>query len=146
MTGPSWLPVLGIIATLLGGGGGITALLLVRRQGRRLNADTADVLSKTAITLVQPLEQRLISAETRAAGAERRADTAEERADAADHNLRLIGYQLDGMRRDVERLQRLLRQTRQIVMDPATDSNPAAAITLLRDFFAREAGHFQHGE
>lgn len=68
---PGWLTwALGLLAAV-GPGGGLAALLLVRRQGRRLRADAAQVLSSAAVALVGPLEQRLDSAEQELAAARR---------------------------------------------------------------------------
>jgi hypothetical protein len=67
---PLWLTIVSLVLTLVAGGGGITALVLVTRQGRKLDADTtktradsAQVLTSATITLLQPLEERLAAAE-----------------------------------------------------------------------------------
>jgi hypothetical protein len=57
------MQVLGLLLTVLGAGGGLGSLLLVRRQRGKLSADTAHVLSAAAITMVKPLEERLSATE-----------------------------------------------------------------------------------
>lgn len=64
-----------IVVAALGllGGGSLTGLLLVKRQARKVSADAqvseataAEVLSKTAASLVEPLSRQLKEAEGRA--------------------------------------------------------------------------------
>ncbi|GAB7039693.1 MULTISPECIES: hypothetical protein [Catenuloplanes] len=59
------LTVIAALGGLLGAAGGLT----VWAQRRKLQADTADVLTDTALTLVQPLRERVteLEAETREA-------------------------------------------------------------------------------
>jgi hypothetical protein len=67
---PLWLTIVSLVLTAVAGGGGITALVLVVRQSRKIEADTtkvrvesAQVLTSATITLLQPLEERLAAAE-----------------------------------------------------------------------------------
>lgn len=67
---PLWLSLVSLAFTLVAGGGGVTALVLVTRQGRKIEAETgkaradsAQVLTSAAVTLLQPLEERLAAAE-----------------------------------------------------------------------------------
>lgn len=68
----AWIPV--IVAIFGGlGSGGLAGLLLIRRQAKKVDADTdlteasaADTLAGVAVKLVEPLTQRLAEAESRA--------------------------------------------------------------------------------
>lgn len=55
----SWVQILITVVGLLGGAGGIAAVATVAVQRRKLKADTADVLTDTALQLVEPLKARV---------------------------------------------------------------------------------------
>lgn len=68
----SWIPVIVAVVGSLGGAV-LTSLLLIRRQAKKLDADTdlteaqaADTLAGVAVKLVEPLTKRLAEAEARA--------------------------------------------------------------------------------
>jgi hypothetical protein len=60
---PVWLQVLLSVIAALGGTGGVVAAGAVLVQRRKLKADTADVLTDTALTLVKPLRERVAELE-----------------------------------------------------------------------------------
>lgn len=61
--GPSWVQILLSIIGILGGTGGVGAMATVLLQRRKFNAEAADVLTDTALTLVQPLKLRVAELE-----------------------------------------------------------------------------------
>jgi hypothetical protein len=70
-SGSLWLQILLSAVAVLGGGGGIAAMSAVLLQRRKFRADAADVITDTALTLVEPLKTRVreLEEETRRAGA-----------------------------------------------------------------------------
>lgn len=82
---PGWLSVFAALMTAVGSMGlvgGLSGLLLVRRQGRKVSADTTSVLTTAAVALVAPLEQRLGAAETQLRTTQARLWALERRLDA----------------------------------------------------------------
>lgn len=75
-TGPPWIQILLSVVGLLGGTGGITAIAAVALQRRKFRADAADVLTDTALTLVDPLKTRVAELEAETQRARRQAATA----------------------------------------------------------------------
>ena len=68
----AWIPVIVAVFGSLGSGW-LAALLLIRRQAKKLDADTdlteasaADTLAGVAVKLVEPLTKRLADAESKA--------------------------------------------------------------------------------
>ncbi|MEV4760325.1 hypothetical protein AB0J86_35205 [Micromonospora sp. NPDC049559] len=72
-TGPPWVQILLSALGLLGGTGGITAIVTVLLQRRKFQADTADVLTDTALTLVEPLKMRVRELESEASNSRQQA-------------------------------------------------------------------------
>ncbi|MDR7278944.1 hypothetical protein [Catenuloplanes atrovinosus] len=64
------LTAIAALGGLLGAAGGIAVLA----QRRKLRADAADVITDTALTLVQPLRERVAELEERARAATRQVD------------------------------------------------------------------------
>ncbi|GIG92495.1 hypothetical protein [Plantactinospora endophytica] len=62
-SGPPWIQILLSAIGILGGGGGVASVAAVLLQRRRFRADAADVLTDTALTLVQPLKVRVAELE-----------------------------------------------------------------------------------
>ncbi|MGI5149141.1 hypothetical protein ACQEVC_22715 [Plantactinospora sp. CA-294935] len=62
-SGPPWVQILLSAIGILGGGGGVASAAAVLLQRRRFRADAADVLTDTALTLVQPLKLRVAELE-----------------------------------------------------------------------------------
>jgi hypothetical protein len=60
---PPWVVAAALVLTAVGGAAGLSAPFLVRRQHSKLKADTAQVITGAAVTLVEPLERRLAEAE-----------------------------------------------------------------------------------
>lgn len=58
-TGPPWVQTLIAVVAVIGGGGGLAALATVVLQKRKFKADAADVLTDTALTLLDPLKAEL---------------------------------------------------------------------------------------
>jgi alkylation response protein AidB-like acyl-CoA dehydrogenase len=61
--GPPWVQILLSAIGIVGGTGGIAAVATVLLQRRKFKADAADVLTDTALTLVQPLKLRVAELE-----------------------------------------------------------------------------------
>jgi alkylation response protein AidB-like acyl-CoA dehydrogenase len=61
--GPSWVQILLSIIGILGGTGGVGAMATVLLQRRKFHAEAADVLTDTALILVQPLKLRVAELE-----------------------------------------------------------------------------------
>jgi len=66
-----WVPVIVAVVSLFGGGA-LTALLLVKRQARKLTADTeltranaTEILTNVAVTLVGPITDQLNEAKAK---------------------------------------------------------------------------------
>lgn len=59
---PSWMTYTLAALAAIGGLGGMTGLgafLMLKKSGRKMDADTASILTTAATTLVKPLEQRV---------------------------------------------------------------------------------------
>lgn len=74
--GPPWIQILLSVVGLLGGTGGVTAIATVALQRRKFRADAADVLTDTALTLVDPLKTRVAELEAETQRARRQAASA----------------------------------------------------------------------
>ncbi|GAB3139031.1 hypothetical protein GCM10027290_07450 [Micromonospora sonneratiae] len=72
-SGPIWVQTLLSAVAVLGGAGGITAVVTVLTQRRKLKADAADVLTDTALTLIDPLRARVADLEAETARARQQA-------------------------------------------------------------------------
>jgi NAD(P)H-dependent flavin oxidoreductase YrpB (nitropropane dioxygenase family) len=57
--GPSWVALVIAVAAAVGGVGGVVALLNLPKMRRKMDADTADVLTKAALALVEPLRRQV---------------------------------------------------------------------------------------
>lgn len=57
--GPNWASILVTVVGVVGGGGGLAALIGLLLQRRKFKADAADVLTDTALTLLEPLKVRV---------------------------------------------------------------------------------------
>ena len=102
---PVWLQVLLSVIAALGGTGGVVAAGAVLVQRRKLKADTADVLTDTALTLVKPLRERVAELETEADDARRKV----AQANGELERLRDLTHDLTRM---------LLRLREKILADP----------------------------
>ncbi|MEV4628839.1 hypothetical protein AB0J90_21480 [Micromonospora sp. NPDC049523] len=74
--GPPWIQILLSVVGLLGGTGGVTAIATVALQRRKFRADAAEVLTDTALTLVDPLKTRVGELEAEIQRARRQAAVA----------------------------------------------------------------------
>lgn len=117
MTG-GWLAAVAAVFLAIGGGSGIASLVLVHRQGRKLKADASEVLTKAAVTMVEPLERRLADSERRLAESEGRVE--------------LLQTALDEALADAHRVRRLYQRIQRAVMDPA------ATIDWVRELVGQE--------
>lgn len=120
---PLWLVVVGMLLALVGSGGGIGALLLVRSTRRKANVDSDEVYTRIAITLVEPLEHRLASAEQALAaeqerGRQQRA-AAEAELDRVRARHREALAEVDDLISAAYRLRLLVQQWHRAIMDPA---------------------------
>jgi hypothetical protein len=117
-TGPSWIQILITVVGLLGGTGGVAAIATVLGQRRKFRADTADVLTDTALTLIAPLKTRVIELEAETAEARRLALATSE--------------QIGELRDAVKEVTILMRRWRAAILDPS------ATLAHLRDLMKRD--------
>ncbi|MBF9131904.1 hypothetical protein I0C86_23490 [Plantactinospora sp. S1510] len=117
-TGPPWVQILLSAVGLLGGTGGVVAFATVLSQRRKFRADTAEVLTDTALTLIAPLKTRVIELEAETAEARRLALVASE--------------QIGDLRGVVDEVKTLMRGWRAAILDPN------ATLTQLRDLMHRD--------
>ncbi|MEV4624723.1 hypothetical protein AB0J90_00330 [Micromonospora sp. NPDC049523] len=75
--GSAWIQILLSVIGLLGGIGGVVAVATVTMRRRRFRADTAALLTDTALTIVRPLRGRVTELELETAQARGRALQAE---------------------------------------------------------------------
>ncbi|MGW4465378.1 hypothetical protein [Micromonospora sp. NPDC004704] len=112
--GPPWIQILLSVVGLLGGTGGVTAIATVALQRRKFRADAAEVLTDTALTLVDPLKTRV---------AELEAETQRARRQAA-----VASREIGELRDAVQQMTDLLRRWQRAIF--ATD----ATIERLREY------------
>ncbi|WP_326561358.1 hypothetical protein [Micromonospora sp. NBC_01796] len=117
-TGPPWIQILLSAVGLLGGTGGVAAVATVLGQRRKFRADTADVLTDTALTLIAPLKTRVIELEAETAEARRLALATSE--------------QIGELRGAVNEVRILMRGWRSAILDPN------ATLAQLRDLIKRD--------
>ena len=55
-----WLLIVTTLAGLIGGLGGVVTLINLPKMRKKQDADTAQVLSNTAVTLVEPLTKQMV--------------------------------------------------------------------------------------
>lgn len=116
---PTWLIVLGMVLTLLGAGGGISSVLLVRRQSSKLKVDSAEVLSRTSLALVGPLEHRLSETNVELDKVVKQAAEAKATAAAATTALARVEQEADGLREETRLLRLIIQRWRRAIMDPS---------------------------
>lgn len=106
---PSWLVVASVVLTIVGGGGGLGALVLSllnrRAANRKTQVEGDEVFTRIAVTLVEPLEHRL-------AAADRELETLRAR-------VREAAAEADDAVRAAHRLRLLVQQWHRAIMDPA---------------------------
>lgn len=102
--GPGWVQILLSVLGALGGVAGVGTIATVLVQRRKLRADTADVLTDTALALVEPLRERIGELETEVRGTNRRA--------------RGLSDELDRMREAARDLTTLMRRWRSEILAP----------------------------
>jgi hypothetical protein len=126
---PAWVVWIGYVIAALGtlGTGGVLVKLLDRR-GTRANAERTEIeadeiFTKVAVTLVEPLRERLEQTEKRLTAAERR--HAEERVElereivALRLRVREALTEADGAVAQASHVRRLVQQWHRAIMDPA---------------------------
>lgn len=139
--GGVWFLVFVAVMTCIGGGGGITALVLVASQRRKnqaevrkAGADSAQAISNAAVGLLKPLEDRLDKVErdnrsltTRLAKATRRVDDQAE--------------EIAGLRADNRSVRALLRRIAAAATSASALVDPTAALVAIRDLLAEHPHH-----
>lgn len=121
-TGPVWLQFAALVLTMVGAGGGLGALFLVRVNRRKVRIDTDEVFTRVAITLVEPLNERLAAAEQalsieRQRSAEHRA-AADAEIEALRARVREARDEADEAYRAAHRLRTLVQQWHRAIMSP----------------------------
>ncbi len=106
------------IIGVIGGVGGIGAFLTSIFQRKKIRAEAADVLTDTAITLVEPLQRRVkeVTDEAREARAETRQAREETRQARAE--TQLAREEMSELRADLGEVMTLLRRWRAAVLNP----------------------------
>ena len=130
--GPPWVQILLSVLGVLGGAGGITAIATVVLQRRKFKADAADVITDTALTLVDPLRQRVKELEAEAAGARKETASAHQEAAAARAEIREF-------RSAITELTGMMRRWRAAILAPD------ASLDALRVMVTSEPGTNGHG-
>ncbi|WP_266244753.1 hypothetical protein [Micromonospora lupini] len=110
---------------LLGGAGGLAALAATLLQRRKIRADAADVITDTALTLVEPLRGRVNELQAEVAEARREATGARQQAEAAN-------AEIGDLRNAVRELTHLLLRWRNAVLETAGTPDPGVALARLR--------------
>ena len=104
---PEWVPtVAAILVALIANGAGF---ILLRSQRNKTNADAADVLTGSALKMVQRWEARVRVLEERVDVLEKRVKTLEEENEELTRGARRLEGQLDSM--DIEPVWRLRNLT-----------------------------------
>ena len=126
---PAWLIYAGYVLAMLGtlGVGGIAVKLLDRRKDRataqRAEAETDEVLTRVAVTLVEPLRDRLEKTETRLTDAidrhERDRQVHEQEVVQLRGKVREALVEADAAVAEMYRLRRLVQKWHRSIMDPA---------------------------
>ncbi|WP_018800815.1 hypothetical protein [Salinispora arenicola] len=77
---PQWLQVLLSVLGVLGGAGGFATIAAVVVKRRKFRAEAADVLTDTALTLVQPMRVRMAELEAEAQSVREQLRASDEQA------------------------------------------------------------------
>lgn len=93
---PQWLQILLSVLGLLGGAGGLAAIAAVVVQRGKFRAEAADLLTDTALTLVQPMRARMAELEAEA-------QTAREQLRALDERTRRLQLTVVELRATLDR-------------------------------------------
>ena len=93
-----WLQILLSALGMLGGTGGVTAITAVLFQRRKFRADAADVLTDTALTLVEPLKHRVVELETETAAARQQAAVMSQEIGELSRSMREVTVMLSRWR------------------------------------------------
>lgn len=124
--GPPWVQILMTLVGVLGGAGGLAAAAGVILQRRKYRADAADVLTDTALVLIEPLKSRVAELEQETTTARRKAAEAGEQADKAGRQFAQAREQAEAanveiaeMRDSLAEVLRMLERWRAAVLDPA---------------------------
>lgn len=117
-TGQPWVQVVLSVVGVLGGTGGIAAVTTVVLQRRKFKADAADVITDTALTLVEPLKARVRELETEATGARKETASAHREATAARQQVQAARLDVADLRTAVAELTSMMRRWRSAIMAP----------------------------
>lgn len=139
--GGVWFLVFVGIVTAVGGGAGLTALLLVASQRRKNKADSvkadadgAQAISNAAVGLIKPLEERIERAEGEAR-------TLRTRLNRADKKLDEQSSDLINLRADNRSVRSLLRRIAFIVTSATALVDPTATLLAVRELLADHPHH-----
>lgn len=129
--GNGWVATLITLVGVLGGAGGLAALTATVLQRKKIKADAADVITDTALTLVEPLRARVTELETEVSGTRRQVADTRENLEAANGELR-------EMRTTVREMTALMLSWRDEIMQTVHAPDPAAALERLRVMVSTE--------
>lgn len=79
-TAPHWVQIVLSVLGVLGGAGGLAAIAAVVVQRGKFRAEAADMLTDTALTLVQPMRARMTELEAEAQSTRELLRASDERA------------------------------------------------------------------
>lgn len=139
--GGVWFLIFVGVVTAVGGGAGVTALLLVRSQrrknhadGTKAEADGAQAISNAAVGLIKPLEDRIDRAES-----ENR--TLRTRLNRADKRLDDQASDLVNERAENRTIRALLRRIAQIATSASALADPTSTVLAIRELLADHPHH-----
>jgi len=123
--GPPWIQILLTVLGAVGGLGGVAAVATVLVQRRKFKADAADVLTDTALTLVDPLKARVGELQTEVVDARRKVAEATE--------------EIGDLRAAVRDLTLMMRRWRTAIFAPG------ATVEQIRELVAADQGPGSNG-
>lgn len=124
-TGPPWIQILLTLVGAVGGLTGVGAIATVLVQRRKFRADAADVLTGTALTLVDPLRARVSELQSEVAEARQKAAQATE--------------EIGDLRAAVREMTLMMRRWRTAIFAPN------ATVQTIRELVAADQGPGSNG-
>lgn len=120
---PTWIVVLGAVLGAVTAGGGVGAVVVKFMDRRRTKIDADEVFTKVAVTLVEPLRDRLEQTEKllrdeQARSAQRIAE-ADRQLDELRKRTRAALEEADQAYQAAHRLRRIMQQWHRAIMSPA---------------------------
>lgn len=146
MTG--WGAILGALLTAACGGGGLTALVLVRATRRKTNADTELLLQKAAAQAVSTFQKALAETQQDLERARKQVEQLEKRAELLQEQLLQANAELLQARRETEELRsQSSAERRQLLEQIAAEraAHEAAMAAVRRELSAAQLRRLANG-